>query len=108
MFHSETLKQLARKLKLAVGQRTEITVNVRIDNGLTNGASNVIKLIQITLESKPTGLVWVQFDHEDVGKKKRNKKTEISMLDPFKIPGHHQLNLVQPNVQWVGLNQPKL
>ena len=39
-------KQLARKLKLAVGQRTEMAVNVQTDDGLTNGASNVIKLIQ--------------------------------------------------------------
>ena len=36
-------KQLARKLKLAVGQRTEMAVNVRTDDGLTNGASNIIK-----------------------------------------------------------------
>ncbi|CAB4004817.1 Hypothetical predicted protein [Paramuricea clavata] len=30
-------KQLAHKLKLAVGQRTEVATNVRTDDGLTNG-----------------------------------------------------------------------
>ncbi|CAB3992536.1 ATP-dependent DNA helicase PIF1 [Paramuricea clavata] len=67
-------KQLARKLKLAVGQRTEMATNVRTDDGLTNGASNIIKFIQLRDESKPSGLVWVQFDHEDVGKKKLTGK----------------------------------
>ena len=38
-------KQLAHKLKLALGQRTEMAINVRTDDGLTNGASNIIKFI---------------------------------------------------------------
>ncbi len=62
-------KQLAHKLKLAVGQRTEIAINVRTDDGLTNGPSNVIRSIQLNDQSKPSGLVWVQFDYQDVGKK---------------------------------------
>ena len=60
-------KQLAHKLKLAVVQRTEMAVNVRTDDGLTNGASNIIKLIQVIDESEPSGLV---------------------LLDVFKVPGH--------------------
>ncbi len=43
-------KQLAHKLKLAVEQRTEIAINVRTDDGLTNGASNVIRLIQLKIK----------------------------------------------------------
>ena len=66
-------KQLAHKLKVAVGQRTEIASNVRTDDGLTNGASNVIKLIQLRDQIKPSGLVWVQFDYDDVGKKTRQE-----------------------------------
>lgn len=67
-------KQLAHKLKVAVGQRTEIASNVRTDDGLTNGASNVIKLIQLREQIKPSGLVWVQFDYDDVGKKNPTRK----------------------------------
>ena len=66
-------RQLAYKLNLAVGQRTEIAINVRTDDGLTNGASNVIKLIQLSNDTQPSGLVWVQFDYEDVGKKTRQE-----------------------------------
>ena len=40
-------KQLISKLHLAIGERTEIAINVRTDDGLTNGASNVIKFIQL-------------------------------------------------------------
>ena len=40
-------KHLAYKLKVAVGQRTEIATNVRTDEGLTNGASNIINLMQL-------------------------------------------------------------
>ena len=32
-------------------------------------SGDIIKLIQLRDESKPSGLVWVQFDYEDVGKK---------------------------------------
>ena len=66
-------KQLAYKLKVAVGQPTEIATNVRTDDDLTNGASNIIKLIQLSNQSKPSGLVWAQFDYDDVGRKTRQE-----------------------------------
>lgn len=40
-------EQLASNLQLAEGERTEITVNVRTDDGMTNGAGNIIKKIQL-------------------------------------------------------------
>jgi hypothetical protein len=60
-------KQLARNLAIAEGERTEIALNVRTDDGLTNGASNVIKLVQLNQPKKPSGIIWVQFDDENVG-----------------------------------------
>ena len=66
-------KQLAHKLNIAVGQRTEIAINVRTDDGMTNAASIAIKHIQLTNNSKPSGLVWVQFDHDDIGRKTRQE-----------------------------------
>lgn len=39
-------KQLHGTLNLAVGERTEISLSSRTDDGLTNGAANVIKLMQ--------------------------------------------------------------
>ncbi len=47
------------------------------DDGLTNGASNVIRLIQLNDQSKPSGLIWVQFDYEDVGKKTRQENRNL-------------------------------
>ena len=40
-------RQLHSTLNLAVGERTETSLNTRTDDGLTNGAANVIKLIQV-------------------------------------------------------------
>ena len=40
-------KQLHSVLHIAVGERTEVSLNTRTDDGMTNGACNVIKLIQI-------------------------------------------------------------
>ena len=70
-------KQLAHKLNLAVGQRTEIAINICTDDGMTNGASNLIKHIQLTNDSKPSGLVWVQFDHNNVGRKTREENRTL-------------------------------
>ena len=50
---------------------------MRTDDGLTNGASNVIRLIQLNDQSKPSGLIWVQFDYEDVDKKTRQENRNL-------------------------------
>ena len=70
-------KQLAHKLNIAVGQRTEVAINVRTDDGMTKGASNVIKHIQLTNDSKSSGLVWVQFDYDDIGRKTRQENRNL-------------------------------
>ena len=44
---------------------------------MTNGASNVIKHIRLINDSKPSGLVWVQFDYDDVGKKTRQENRHL-------------------------------
>ena len=70
-------KKLARNLALGEGERTEIALNVRTDDGLSNGASNVIQLVQLNVPKKPSGVLWVQFDDEDVGKKTRQENTHL-------------------------------
>lgn len=44
---------------------------------MTNGAGNVIKLMQIHNTDKPLGIIWVQFDHADVGAKTRNDNRQL-------------------------------
>ena len=70
-------KQLHGSLNIAVGERTEISLNTRIDDGMTNGAGNVIKLIQVHQTTYPSGIVWVQFDHTDVGAKTRQENSHL-------------------------------
>lgn len=54
-------KQIVSNLRLAEGQRTE--------DGMTNGAGNEGTVNCIRTEDKPYGIMWVQFDHTDVGEK---------------------------------------
>ena len=62
---------------MAVGERTEIALNVRADDGMTNDASNVVKKIQLNRKDKPSGIIWVQFDHPDVGEKTRHENRNL-------------------------------
>ena len=70
-------KQLHGTLNLAVGERTEISLNTRTDDGLTNGAANVIKLIQVHQTDRPSGIIWVQCDHSDVGERTRHDNRQL-------------------------------
>ena len=70
-------KQIASNLKLSVGERTEIASNVRTDDGMTNGASNVIRKIQLNQRDKPSRVIWVQFDHSNVGEKTRHENRSL-------------------------------
>ena len=69
--------QLHTILKVAIGERTDISLNVRTDDGLTNGASNVVKKVQLQQPGKPSGIVWVQFDHADIGEKTRHENRHL-------------------------------
>ena len=70
-------KQIASNLQLSVGERTEIALNVRTDDGMTNGAGNVVKKIQLNQIVKPSAIIWVQFDHSDVGEKTRHENRHV-------------------------------
>ena len=70
-------KQIASNLQLSVGERTEIALNVRTDDGMTNGAGNIVKKIQLNQIDKHSGIIWVQFDHSDVGEKTRHENRHL-------------------------------
>ena len=59
-------------LQLAEGERTELAVNLRTDDGMTNGAANIIKKIQLHDRNRPSGIIWVELDHAHVGEKTRH------------------------------------
>ena len=81
-------KQLALQLCLAEGERTELVINIRTEDGMTNGAGNVIKLVQLHQQDKPSGIVWVQSDHLDVGQKTRNENRHLYLqgIEPTWTP----------------------
>ncbi|XP_048578998.1 ATP-dependent DNA helicase PIF1-like [Nematostella vectensis] len=81
-------KQLHSVLHLAIGERTEISLNTRNDDGMTNGAGSVIKFMQIHKTDKPSGIIWVQFDHADVGQKTRhdNRQLYVNDIEPTWTP----------------------
>ena len=81
-------RQLHGTLNLAVAERTEISHNTRTEDGLTNGAANVIKLIQVHQTDRLSGIIWVQFDHSDVGEKTRhdNRQFYVQGIEPTWTP----------------------
>ena len=80
--------QLAKQLCIAINQRTEIALNIRTEDGLANGAGNVIKYVELYNLPNPEGVIWVKFDHSDVGKMIRNENRQLytSCIDPCWTP----------------------
>ena len=81
-------KHLHSILKLAVGEKTEISLNIRTDDGITNGAAAVIRSIQIYQPDTPSGIIWVQFDHAEIGEKTRhdNRQLYVQGIEPTWTP----------------------
>ena len=71
-------KQLISKLRLSEGERVEIAINIRTEDGITNGAAAVIKSIRLHNKEKPTGVIWVQFDRNNVGEKTRYENRQLN------------------------------
>ena len=64
--------QLHSVLQLAVDIKYEISLNVRTEDGLTNGAACEVKHLSVNTQ-KPSGIVWVVFDEPDIGKLTRQE-----------------------------------
>ena len=81
-------KQFHSILNIAVGERTEISLNSRTGDGIANGSGNVVKLVQVIQTGKPSGIVSVEFDHPHVGEKTRydNKNLYVSGIQPTWTP----------------------
>ena len=64
-------------LNTAIGERTDISLDIRTDDGLINGAGNVTNMVQLQQPAKPFGMIWVQFDHADIGEKTRHENRHL-------------------------------
>lgn len=69
---------LSAELFLVIGIAAEITSNVNVQDGITNGASCIIKQFDYRVEgSTRCSIIWVQFDDEKIG---REIRTEFKRL----------------------------
>ena len=51
-----------------------MSVNVNVEDGLTNGATGVVKFIEYKIEgSNRPSIIWMQFDDPQIGKAAREK-----------------------------------
>lgn len=65
---------LSAELFLVIGIAAEITSNVNVQDGITNGASCVIKQFDYRVEgSTRCSIIWVQFDDEKIGREIRTQ-----------------------------------
>ena len=66
--------QLAHKLVISIGTRTEICINVDTSDGITNGASNVVECVDASSDNP---IIWVKFDELDIGKSTRQRHRNL-------------------------------
>ena len=63
--------QLQHELHIGLDLKYEIVLNVNIEDGLTNGASCTVKCVQVPPDKKTRGVIWMQFEDNDIGKNMR-------------------------------------
>ncbi|XP_062577467.1 uncharacterized protein LOC134239311 [Saccostrea cucullata] len=69
---------LSSVLCLVIGVPAEITNNVNVQDGITNGASCTVKLFDYRVQgSTRCSIVWVQFDDENIGKELRKEYARL-------------------------------
>ena len=71
---SNKTANLQKLLTVAVGMIYDITVNVNVEDGLTNGSTCVVKFIEYKMEStdRPS-IIWVLFQDSQIGQSTREK-----------------------------------
>ena len=66
-------RQLKTELVIAVDMIYDISVNMDVSDGLTNGATCVVKHIEFKEDNVRPAIVWVEFVNEKVGTVRRNQ-----------------------------------
>lgn len=73
---------LSSMLFLVIGVPAEITNNVNVQDGITNGASCTVKLFDYRVEgSTRCSIIWVQFDDDNIGKELRSEYARLFKTD---------------------------
>ena len=83
---------LPTKLSIAIDDRVEISTNIDIADGLTNGASGVVCMLPPAINETSTlpaiGTIWVLFDEASIGRHTRglNDNLYSEEIDPMWTP----------------------
>ena len=68
---------LAMQVELAVGMKYDLTANIDVADGLTNGSSCEIKMFERRTKSTRPNIVWLKLDDKDIGKSTRKKYNHL-------------------------------
>ena len=75
--HTKTMG-LMGKLPVALNQHVDISINVNVSDGLTNGATGVVKFIDYRVpNSERCSIIWIRFDCQTVGQNTRSKYSSL-------------------------------
>ena len=68
---------LAKEVELAIGMKYDLTANIEVTDGLTNGSSCQVKLFEYKTKSQRPSIVWVKFNDEKIGTNTRKKYNHL-------------------------------
>ena len=73
---------LLKNLQIGINVPAEVSVNISVEDGLTNGASCVVKKLDYRIEnSKRCSIIWLQFDEADIGMQWKCKYNSLYETD---------------------------
>ena len=65
-------------VSVATAAKYDLTTNIEVSDGLTNGAECVIEHIDIRVEnSTRPSIIWVSFSHPDIGRNQRRENAHL-------------------------------
>lgn len=72
---------LAKEVELAIGMKYDLTANIEVEDGLTNGASSEVKLMEYKTKMPRPSIVWVKFTDDNIGTNTRKKYSHLYTKD---------------------------
>ncbi|XP_071176458.1 uncharacterized protein [Mytilus edulis] len=68
---------LAKEVVLAIGMKYDLTANIEVTDGLTNGSTCELKLIECKTKSIRPSIIWVKFEDARIGANNRRKYSHL-------------------------------
>ncbi|VDI75458.1 Hypothetical predicted protein [Mytilus galloprovincialis] len=84
---------LAKEVVLAIGMKYDLTANIEVTDGLTNGSTCELKLIECKTSSLRPSIIWVKFEDARIGANNRRKYSHLYGKDVEKKYGLQCLTL---------------